>query len=181
VNLLSTSFRRPFVPRPIVCRLRLVFSRPGKLAAEGSALGSFDRFDRQRVRFQPERTSRHVGSIPAFAPPGGFIAAAVDLAVVAAAQRDSELVADLAAECSALCKAQVVWIRGLPAAHQAGLLGNMAKVSAVTNPARLRDAHISIHCDPYVTARRDLFRSNADVVFVSYLGTDHTRELAALI
>jgi hypothetical protein len=67
------------------------------------------------VRFQPERTSRHGRIDPGAAPPGGFIAAAVDLAVVAAAQRDSELVADLAAECSALGKAQVVWIRGLSA------------------------------------------------------------------
>ncbi|HUE09384.1 MAG TPA: hypothetical protein VMQ54_00530, partial [Steroidobacteraceae bacterium] len=58
--------------------------------------------------------------------------------MMAAAERHGELITDLAAECPALSKAQMVCIRGLSAAHQAWLLGNMPKVIAVANPTRLR-------------------------------------------
>jgi len=50
---------------------------------------------------------------------------------MASAQRHCELIADLATECPALGKAQVMWIRGLATAHQARLLGNVAKVIAI--------------------------------------------------
>jgi len=49
-------------------------------------------------------------------PPVDLVAAAMKLAVVPPTQRDSELIADLASEGSALSKSQVVGIRRLPAA-----------------------------------------------------------------
>ena len=54
--------------------------------------------------------------------------------MVATAERNSELVADLAAQRPALGKAQVMGIAGLPATNQAGLLGDMPEVAAIANP-----------------------------------------------
>jgi hypothetical protein len=59
---------------------------------------------------------------------------AMELAMVATAERDSELVADLAAQRPALGKAQMMGIAGLPATNQAGLLGDMPEVLAIANP-----------------------------------------------
>ena len=78
-----------------------------------------------------------VGSMPA-SPPCGFIAAVVNLAMMASTQRDRELVADFAAESAALGKAQMMGIRGLSAADQARVLGDRPDVIPVANPARLR-------------------------------------------
>ena len=54
--------------------------------------------------------------------------------MVATAERDSELVADLAAQRPALGKTQMMCIAGLPATNQAGLLGDMPEVIAIANP-----------------------------------------------
>jgi hypothetical protein len=62
---------------------------------------------------------------------------AMDVAVVATTQRNSELVADLATERPALGKAQMVCIARLPAANQTGLLGYVADVVAIADPPRL--------------------------------------------
>jgi hypothetical protein len=59
-----------------------------------------------------------------FPPPIEFMAAAVNFAVMPPAQGDGELVADLAPKSAGLGKAQMVGIRGLPAADQAGALGD---------------------------------------------------------
>src|SRR5579862_992310 len=59
----------------------------------------------------------------------------VDLAVVSAAERDGELVADLAAKRAALGEAQMVGVAGLAAADQAGLPGDEADVIAVADAA----------------------------------------------
>ena len=53
------------------------------------------------------------------------------------AQGDGELIADLSAECAALCEAEVMSIRRLPAADQTWMGGDELDVLAVTNPARL--------------------------------------------
>jgi hypothetical protein len=71
-------------------------------------------------------------------PPNGFVATAVDVAMVPAAERDGELVADLAAERSGLGKSQMVGVRRPSAANQARLLGDRPDVLAVADPARLR-------------------------------------------
>ena len=74
-----------------------------------------------------------------FAPPFGFIAVAVELTMMPAAQWDGELIADLAAKCTALREAQVVGIAGLAAADQARLMSDMPDVLAIPHPARLRE------------------------------------------
>ena len=90
------------------------------------------------MRLEPQGASR-IGRIHSYLPPpSGFVATAVHLAMMSSTQGDGELIADLAAECPALRKAQVVGIRGLTAANQARLLGHMSDVIAVANPARLR-------------------------------------------
>jgi hypothetical protein len=57
----------------------------------------------------------------------------MQLAMMAAAQRDGELIADLAGERPALGKAQVMGIARLTAADQARLLGDEIHVVAVAN------------------------------------------------
>ena len=54
-------------------------------------------------------------------PPGYFVADLMQLPVMAAAERDGELVADFEADGSGLCKAQVMRVGGLPSADEAGL------------------------------------------------------------
>jgi hypothetical protein len=55
------------------------------------------------------------------------------------AQWDRELIADLAAERTRLGKSEVVGVRGLAAAHEARLLGDIAKVLPVAIASRRRD------------------------------------------
>src|ERR1700723_3666629 len=73
------------------------------------------------------------------APLRGFIAVAVEFAMIAAAERDGELVADLSAKCPALGEAQVVGVAGLPAADQAGLRRDEPEVIAVADAPWLVD------------------------------------------
>jgi hypothetical protein len=84
---------------------------------------------------KPQRAGGDGRINPGLAPPSGFIAVAMDLAVVASAQRNRELIADLAPERSALGESQVVGIGGLPAANEARLRGDVAHVVTIANPA----------------------------------------------
>jgi hypothetical protein len=61
----------------------------------------------------------------------------MDLAMMAAAERDRELIADLAAKRSMLGEAQMMGIGRPAATNQTGLLGDKSDVLAVANPARL--------------------------------------------
>ena len=61
----------------------------------------------------------------------------MDLAVVTATQRDSELVTDLFAERAALGEAEVMGIAGDASANEAWMLGHVSEVGPVTDPARL--------------------------------------------
>ena len=90
------------------------------------------------MRFQPQRPGNDRRIDSDFPPPCGFIAAPVDLAMVSAAERDGELIADFATECPPLREPQMVGIRGLAAADQARLLGHLSDVLSVPNPAGLR-------------------------------------------
>jgi hypothetical protein len=56
-----------------------------------------------------------------------------------AAERDREFIADLAAERTGLSEAQVVGIRGLAAAHETCLLGDIAQVLPVAIAPRGSD------------------------------------------
>ena len=98
----------------------------------------FIRSRRQRMGFEPKRAGRDCRVDAGLAPPCGFIAAAMDLAVVSPAQRHGELVADLAAERPMLRKPKVVGVRRLAAADQTRLLGDEPDMVLVTNAARLR-------------------------------------------
>jgi hypothetical protein len=62
------------------------------------------------MRLQPERASRGGRIDASFLPPCRFIATAMDLAVMSAAERHSEFVADFAAKGPVLCSAQMVGI-----------------------------------------------------------------------
>jgi hypothetical protein len=63
--------------------------------------------------------------------------------VMPATKRDRELIADLAAECAGLGEAQVVGIRGLAAAHETCLLGDIAQVLPVAIATRSRDRQLA--------------------------------------
>src|SRR5262249_41655507 len=56
-----------------------------------------------------------------------------------ATEWDRKLIADLAAECTGLRKSEVVGIRGLAAAHETRLLGDIAAVLLVPIAPRGRD------------------------------------------
>jgi len=70
-------------------------------------------------------------------PPHRFVPAAMNFAMVAAAQWHREFVAHIAAECWALCEAHVVGVRRLPAANQTRLLGDEPDVIAVADSSWL--------------------------------------------
>jgi len=66
----------------------------------------------------------------------------MQLAMMSAAERHREFVADLAAECTRLREAQMVWIGRPPAADQARLPNHMPDMIAVTNAPRFgEDKH----------------------------------------
>jgi hypothetical protein len=58
----------------------------------------------------------------------------VDFAMVAAAERNSELIADLAAKCPALHKPEMMGICRPSIANQAGMLGDRSDVIPVSRP-----------------------------------------------
>ncbi len=89
------------------------------------------------MRLQPQGAGAHNRIDADLAPPPGFIAVAMDLAMVSPAKRDRELIAGLAPERPALSKAQMVGITGLSAADQTGAPGDKFDVLPVTKPARL--------------------------------------------
>jgi len=72
-------------------------------------------------------------------PPRGFIAVSVEFAMMPPAQRDGELIADLAPKCTTLREAKVVGITGPPAAEETRLLSDMPDVLAIPHPARFRE------------------------------------------
>src|SRR6516162_9504661 len=59
--------------------------------------------------------------------------------VMPAAERDREFIADLAAERTGLRKSEVVGVRGLAAAHETRLLGDIAQVLPVAIAPRRSD------------------------------------------
>jgi hypothetical protein len=67
-------------------------------------------------------------------PPGDFVAGLVQLAMMTAAERYGELVADLHADGARLCKTQVMRIARLPTADEAGLGGDEFEMDPVVYP-----------------------------------------------
>jgi hypothetical protein len=109
----ETSVRVLLADRPIT--VRMTFDRGRRRCGRRPDLA---RCCRQRMRSQPQRMGRDGWINSSGTPPCGFIAAAVDLAMVSSAQRDSEFIADLASECAVLCEPQVVGVRRSSAANQ---------------------------------------------------------------
>ena len=72
-------------------------------------------------------------------PPGLLIASAMDRAMMRAAERNGELVAHFAAERPRLQVAKMMWIGLFAAADETRLLGNIAKVLAVSIAPRCRN------------------------------------------
>ena len=70
-------------------------------------------------------------------PPCELCALPVELAVMVPAQRDSELIADLAAEGAGLGKTQMMRVRRRASAHQARLGGDVSAVALVAPAAGL--------------------------------------------
>src|SRR5262249_32911110 len=100
----------------------------------------------QRMCIHPNRACGACRIETEFLPPPGFITVTVQLAMMSPAQRHRELVADLAAECTRLREAQMVWIGRPPAADQARLLNHMPDMIAVANAARLgQDKHTLVY------------------------------------
>jgi hypothetical protein len=60
---------------------------------------------------EPERACNLQHINPKAAPPNRFVAVAMELAMMAAAQRNSELVTHFAGQCASLRKAQMMRIR----------------------------------------------------------------------
>src|SRR5262249_57126623 len=72
-------------------------------------------------------------------PPDAFAAAEMDRPMTPAAKWDREFIADLAAERTGLGETEMVRIRGLAAAHETRLLGDVAKVLPVAIATRRSD------------------------------------------
>jgi hypothetical protein len=89
------------------------------------------------MRPQPKRTGSDRRINASICPPRGFIARAMDLTVMAAAQRHGELIADFAAECAVLHETQMMRICWPAAANETGLFGHEPHMIPVTNAARL--------------------------------------------
>jgi hypothetical protein len=110
-----------------------------------------------RMRLNPERPcgSHRVDAL--CAPPNAFIAGAVKFAMMAAAQRHGELVADLEAETPGLGKAHMMGIARLPATDQAGLPGDKAEVGLVAVAAQLGEGqHALVDSGRFDRCRRGL-------------------------
>lgn len=89
------------------------------------------------MRFQPEHAGADGGIDPGLFPPTRFVAKAVQLAMVAAAERHGELIADLAPQRAALCEPQMMGVDRFAAADQARLFGDESDVVLVADASRL--------------------------------------------
>ena len=89
------------------------------------------------MRLQPQRAGRDDWIDTGLDPPCGFIAATMNLAVVAPAQRHGKLIAHFSPERAMLREPQMMGIRGSTTANQARLFGHVLDVALVTKAAGL--------------------------------------------
>ena len=83
------------------------------------------------MAFEPE-FSRELGRLDAGSrPPIDFLAGPVQLPMMAAAEGDRELVADLEAEPAGLRETQMVGVAGLASADEAALLGHEPQMGVI--------------------------------------------------
>jgi hypothetical protein len=83
----------------------------------------------------------------------------MQLAMVAATQRNRELVANLSSHCLAFGKAKVMWIRRAPSADQAGLLDDRVDVIPVASSPRFSEGQPGLVNTRHQTGTRQLSRS----------------------
>jgi hypothetical protein len=81
----------------------------------------------------------------------------MQLPMMTAAEGYGEFVADFETQRSGLDKPQVVWVRRLPSADQAGLRGDESQVCFVANPFGLGDGEKAL-----IDLRRDEARRGRD-------------------
>ena len=91
------------------------------------------------MTFKPERTGSGERIYPGIRPPGPFITAAMEFAVMHATERDRELITHLTAERAGLSEAEMMGIRRPPTANKTGLFDHVPDMVAITNTARFRE------------------------------------------
>ena len=91
-----------------------------------------------RVRVSPKLVSGGERIDAGLFPPCEFVARAVNFAMMHAAERDNELVADLTPECTLLREPKMMRVRRLAPADQAWALGYPLDVNFIAKPPRLR-------------------------------------------
>jgi hypothetical protein len=72
-------------------------------------------------------------------PPCNFVARAVNLAMVTAAKRDGEFVADFTPQGRRLREPQMMRVRRLSSTYQAWMPGDVFHVLAIPKPTRFRE------------------------------------------
>ena len=92
----------------------------------------------RRARVSPKLVSGGERIDAGLFPPCKFVARAVNFAMMHAAERDNELVADLTPECTLLREAKMMRVRRLAPADQAWALGYPLDVNFIAKPTRLR-------------------------------------------
>ena len=106
-NWLRFATRASLANRPITLGISMI----GADSGEGRAIAAhFVWSCRQRMRLQPQRAGNDIRVDTGLLPPRGFIATAMDLPMMAPAQRHGELIADLASERAVLREAKVMGI-----------------------------------------------------------------------
>ena len=92
------------------------------------------------MRFKPQGARRHDRINTRLVPPCRLVAGAMDFAMVATAQRDGELIADLAAERSTLRETQMMGVGWTSTTNQTRLLRDIPDVVAVADTAWLGES-----------------------------------------
>jgi hypothetical protein len=87
------------------------------------------------MRFEPQCAGSNGRIKHGFPPPRGFIATAVEFAMVSSTQRHRELIADLATECPGLGEAQMMRVRRAATADKTRLPGDIADMLAIADAA----------------------------------------------
>ena len=109
----------------------------------------------ERMGFQPKLARQTDGLETGSRPPVGFLAGAVQFAMVCPAQRDREFLADLEAETAGLREPQMVGVAGLAPANEARLFGDEPQVGLVTQATRHGDCqHALIDAGADLLVRR---------------------------
>ena len=109
----------------------------------------------------PQLTGDFDRVYPGRRPPGLLIAGAMDRAVMRAAERDGEFIAGFAAERPRLQVAKMMRIGLFAAADEACLLGNVAKMLAVSIAPRCRNGeHALVDAAGLIRIGASAFRRN---------------------